>query len=160
MSQSIASAKRRRAGEQPPTPMNTRAVPNAASNQSITPGSQPPMNGGLTLPQVIQLVDRRLIVLENFMTTINSSGLLAVSGDEPSSSASVVDVSQPDSRPMNLRDAIEEFDKRYEMLAEEIVNLKNIVLSLQSYTMEVNKTLIEERVRIFSDLEENNSGSG
>jgi hypothetical protein len=157
MSQSIASAKRRRAGEQPPTPMNTRAVPNVASNQSIIPGSQPPMNGGLTLPQVIQLVDHRLIVLEKFMTTVNSSGLLAT---EDSSSASVVDASQPDSRPMNLRDAIEEFDKRYEMLAEEIVNLKNIVLSLQSYTMEVNKTLMEERVRIFSDLEENNSGSG
>jgi hypothetical protein len=46
-----------------------------------------------------------------------------------------------------------EFDKRYELLAEEIVNLKNIVLSLQSYTMEVNKTLMEERVRIFSDIE-------
>ena len=38
------------------------------------------------------------------------------------------------------------------MLAEEIINLKNIVLNLQSYTMEVNKTLMEERVRILSDV--------
>jgi hypothetical protein len=35
-----------------------------------------------------------------------------------------------------------------------IENLKNIVLNLQSYTMEVNKTLMEERVRVLSDIEQ------
>ena len=44
-----------------------------------------------------------------------------------------------------IKEIVEEFDKRYELLAEEIVNLKNIVLNLQSYTMEVNKTLYDER---------------
>jgi hypothetical protein len=30
--------------------------------------------------------------------------------------------------------------------------MKDIVLKLQSYTMEVNKTLMEERINVFSDL--------
>jgi hypothetical protein len=47
----------------------------------------------------------------------------------------------------------EEFNNRYELLASEIQSIKDIVLKLQSYTMEVNKTLMEERVRILSDVE-------
>jgi hypothetical protein len=46
-----------------------------------------------------------------------------------------------------------EFNDRYELLASEIQNIKDIVLKLQSYTMEVNKTLMEERVRILSDVD-------
>jgi hypothetical protein len=38
------------------------------------------------------------------------------------------------------------------MIAEEVANLKDIVLKLQSYTMDVNKTLLEERIHILSDL--------
>jgi hypothetical protein len=30
--------------------------------------------------------------------------------------------------------------------------MKDIVLKLQSYTMDVNKTLLEERIQVFSDL--------
>ena len=41
-------------------------------------------------------------------------------------------------------------------MAVEIENLKNIVLSLQSYTMDVNKMLLEERVRFLSDTETSN----
>ena len=44
------------------------------------------------------------------------------------------------------------FDRRFELLAEEINNLKDLLLKLQSYTMDVNKTLMEERVNVFSDL--------
>jgi predicted metal-dependent hydrolase len=49
---------------------------------------------------------------------------------------------------------LDELNERCELLAEEVINLKNIVLNLQSYTMEVNKTLMEERVRILSDVVE------
>ena len=49
-------------------------------------------------------------------------------------------------------DFIEEMQSRYEILAREIVDLKDIVLKLQSYTMDVNKTLLEERIHILSDL--------
>lgn len=47
----------------------------------------------------------------------------------------------------------EEYETRFAMLANEIAELKDIVLKLQSYTMEVNKTLMQERVQILSDLE-------
>jgi hypothetical protein len=46
----------------------------------------------------------------------------------------------------------EEYENRFAMLANEIAELKDIVLKLQSYTMEVNKTLMQERVQILSDL--------
>jgi hypothetical protein len=36
------------------------------------------------------------------------------------------------------------------MLAGEVEALKDIVLKLQSYTMEVNKTLYEERIQMLS----------
>ena len=145
MSQSLAAAKKRRAPIQQPEPVSNRNVPPPSQNTSN-------IQTGLTLPQVIQVVDRRLLVLEKFMQDSK-----AVMQDPPSVSlVSAADFPQsltPESAPSSLQELTDEFDKRYEMLAEEIVNLKNIVLSLQSYTMEVNKTLMEERVRIFSDLE-------
>jgi len=45
-----------------------------------------------------------------------------------------------------------EFNHRYEVLAEEILNLKMIVMKLQSYTLDVNKALIEERIQLLSDM--------
>ncbi|NBO24726.1 MAG: hypothetical protein EBU93_05790, partial [Chlamydiae bacterium] len=50
-----------------------------------------------------------------------------------------------------LEPHLDEFNHRYEILATEILNLKNVVMNLQSYTMEVNKMLVEERVRVLSD---------
>jgi hypothetical protein len=47
---------------------------------------------------------------------------------------------------------LSDFNNRFEILAEEINNLKDIVLKLQSYTMDVNKTLLDERINVFSDL--------
>jgi len=142
MSQSLAAAKKRRAPNEPvgrniPSPIQTG--PTSA-----------PTQGGLTLPQVIQVVDRRLIILETFMnetkTNTNTNHIVRTlnapdEDSQPSGSTTA---------PSNLAEIVEEFDKRYELLAEEIVNIKNIVLSLQSYTMDVNKMLLEERSQIFS----------
>ena len=70
----------------------------------------------MTLPQVIALVDSRLISLEN--------------------------------KPTNTDDAyFEEFETRFEIMAQEISEMKQIVLSLQSYTMDVNRILMEEKLR-------------
>jgi hypothetical protein len=149
MSQSLAAAKKRRA----PTEMPSKIAPPQPPNQ------QNMQSGGLTLPQVIQIVDRRLIQLEKFMNE-NKDKPVEEGGEGEKEI------------PLQLKDVVEEFDKRYEMLAEEIVNLKNIVISLQSFTMEVNKTMLEERRQILSQfsmlenngskethLEENNSSS-
>jgi hypothetical protein len=50
---------------------------------------------------------------------------------------------------------IDEFNNRFTIFADEISEMKDIVLKLQSYTMEVNKTLMDERIQVFSDLNAN-----
>lgn len=134
MSASIAAAKKRRAPAQqtaPPAPVPTRNLTPAQGN--VQPMSSP----GLTLPQVIALVDQRLISLE--------TGIRELRTATPREETELPEV------PSNLTEVLEEFNSRFESLADEIGNLKNIVLSLQSYTMDVNKMLLEERVRILSE---------
>jgi hypothetical protein len=116
----------------------------------------------MTVQQVINLITTRLIAVENFVTEF---------GDKPRQFNTVVSdttVSNAVSSPVNIdynkiaeickslmEEHISEFDHRYAVLAEEISNLKNIVLNLQSYTMEVNKVLLEERVqKTETDVEE------
>lgn len=130
MSNSNASAKKRRAPQSlentpPPAPISTR--------QSGVNNTTTPSNAALTLPQVIALFDARLIKLEKSVS-------------EPKTM-----VSNKDSVELN-QDILNEINNRFEILAEEISNIKDIVLKLQSYTMEVNKTLLEERINVFSDL--------
>jgi hypothetical protein len=138
MSQSLAAAKKRRAPNDPPQPP-------MRSGQQTQQSSQP-IPTGLTLPQVIQVFDQRLSILEKFMRDTDQS--VNIQRDVNKEIRQQIEV------PSNIKDVLEDFDKRYELLAEEIVNMKNIVLSLQSFTMDVNKMLVEERIRIFSDLGE------
>ena len=135
MSQGLAAARKRRAPASI-TPTNMPPPPSPGFQQTQ---SNPAM--GLTLPQVIALVDQRLVVVETFMKNMQSSD---TTGFAAQSNTSI-----PDS---NSNPILEEINSRYDLLAEEVINLKNIVLSLQSYTMEVNKTLMEERIRILSDV--------
>jgi hypothetical protein len=129
MSQANAAARKRRAGgaslqEVPPTPV--QAAPKT------------PANTGLTLPQVISLVDKRLTTLEIFMKDMQA---------EPSAA-------QPDNKVNEdaLNALTDDINSKFVMLAGEVENLKDIVLKLQSYTMEVNKTLYEERIQVLSDM--------
>lgn len=135
MSQAIASARKRRGVPQTPEPVQSRGpIP-----------QQPNVNAsGLTLPQVISIVDKRLVTLETFMrdSKQNSENI----------TVSRVNDSEPSEEQVSW---IDEFNHRFELLAEEMSNMKDIVLKLQSYTMEVNKTLLEERIHVFSDLGEN-----
>ena len=54
---------------------------------------------------------------------------------------------------ITLTDQSKEFDYRTNMLATEITTLKEIVMKLQSYTLEVNQTLLEERNQFFNETE-------
>jgi hypothetical protein len=127
MSQGVAAARKRRApasAQPPPAPIPTQQ------------SSQPQV--GLTLPQVIALVDKRLTIVESFMNESRSNKVTLTTETDTT----------------NASPLLNEMNSRYELLAEEVINLKNIVLNLQSYTMDVNKTLMEERVRILSDVVE------
>ena len=143
MSASNAAARKRRAPNamiDPPRP------PTPSSSQ--TPAT------GLTLQQVIALIDKRLITLENHVkeqsanpqpTTTNNK-----SGDQINHQLAM---EQQMFFSQQLAEITEEFNSRYAILAEEIDSMKNMLLKLQTYTMEVNKTLLEERIRILSDVE-------
>ena len=128
MSQANAAARKRRAGgaslqESTPSPVQTQAQSKA----------------GLTLPQVISLVDKRLTTLETFM---RESHVDATTSEQPESKVS----------EDALNSLADDINSKFVMLAGEVENLKDIVLKLQAYTMEVNKTLYEERIQVLSDM--------
>ena len=120
---SSALARKKRIGETPPS------NPNPSSNSN--------KNTGLTLPQVIAVIDSRLIALESFAKESKTNPVVVSEN--------------------NSNEFLNEIQSRYEILAQEIAEVKDIVLKLQSYTMDVNKTLLEERIHILSDLGNNNA---
>lgn len=131
MSNSIAAAKRRRAGVVETTP-----PPPVANNMVPEPGQIPPR---LTLPQVIAVLDARLSKLEKTQII-----------------APVYEQSQEITTPegsVSVSDYVVEMDHKFSVLVEEITNLKDIVLKLQTYTMEVNKMLVDERINIMSEFQ-------
>ena len=139
MSMSSIARKRRSEVQQPQQQVPTY---NPNINQQQQQQQQPqqqqqqqkPMGTGLTLPQVIAVIDNRLIHLENF-------------AKENKMVENVTAEISPE--------FIEEVQTRFDILAGEISELKDVVLKLQSFTMEVNKSLLEERIHILSDLGEN-----
>jgi len=155
MSKANASAKNRRAfGGNPPPTQVTSPAPQSTNVNSSSQGS---VGNGFTLQQVISVIDSRLVDLETFVKeTKNQSGRKLNSSD----SNNVVPMTTiPESNNnSSIQEVIDEFSNRFDMVAEEIGNLKEIVLKLQSYTMDVNKTLLEERIRVLSDLGENSTG--
>ena len=140
MSQANAAARKRRAGGASFEPANPTPTPQNA--QQLKAGAP----AGLTLPQVIAVVDARLITLETFMKETKNA---------PAQPKTVQMQPQTQTQPQaQISDeTIDELNDKFEILANEIADLKDIVLKLQSYTMEVNKTLMEERIAILSDVE-------
>jgi hypothetical protein len=118
MSRAIASARQRRAGITPEPPQQQLQQPQQMQPQ------------GLTLPQVISVVDARLIKLEKFMNETQQQHHHQQS---------------PDISPQISNNLLDEFQSRFDLLAQELMTLKDIVLKLQSYTMDVNKLLLEDR---------------
>jgi hypothetical protein len=137
MSQANAAARKRRAG-------GATLQDNVAPTQTNNNLPQAP-KGGLTLPQVISLVDKRLVTLETFMKESQSNGTKTSS--ESATSASATSASEE-----AVNQLADEFDSKFSILAQELAELKDVVLKLQSYTMEVNKTLYEERITVLSDM--------
>ena len=140
MSQSNLSARRRRA------PQSLENTPSFSNNSSqVTPNNSQNVNSvGLTLPQVINILDNRLIKVETLLNESNNNNNKKISNEV-----------QEELLLNKQSELINEFNNRFEILAEEIAILKDIVLKLQSYTMEINKTLLNERINVMSDLNNN-----
>jgi len=134
MSRAIASARQRRAGV---TQQDPPAIPTAP---------KAPEQAGLTLPQVIALVDTRLIKLEKFMKE-------SLENNEKTVRFATTPIdSTVEESEVDISSVLDEFNNRFLMLAEEIGSIKDTLMKLQTYTMDVNKMLLEERVNVLSDL--------
>jgi len=136
----IAAAKKRRAGVTTPVP-DTPRLPNGGTAVS-SPSSQAQ---GLTLQQVISLLDTRLTKVEK---SLNENQL-------------ELNVSEKEMLPTNISDILDDFQDKFIILAGEINSLKDTVLKLQTYTMDINQLLFEKYVAssITSDVNTNNSVS-
>ena len=141
MSKSNASAKSRRAFISPP--QNNPAI--GQQQQQPQQQSSSPTTG-LTLQQVIAVIDNRLLNVEAFVNDSKADSNRKIKFE---------DEAESDGVPSNVTEILSEYNSRFDLLAEEINNLKDIVMKLQSYTMDVNKTLMEERIHILSDLGNN-----
>jgi len=135
MSQANAAARKRRAGGS-----SMPGAPEPMVQQQPTAGA------GLTLPQVIALVDKRLVNLETFMKETKAQAT------KPS-----VQPSAPSVQPSSEMDdaLVEEINTKFELLATEVAELKDMIVKLQSFTMEVNKKMFEERIQLLSDVGDN-----
>jgi len=141
MSRSNAAAIRRRVT----SVLNNPSTPAPTPTSSTTP-IQPPTPivqerpTGLTLQQFISNLDKRVVSLEESLRTTSTT----TSSNNTDSDISTL---------------IDEFNSRFEMFATEIADMKDVILKLQSYTMDVNKMLLEERIDILSEVNPNNKSN-
>jgi len=146
MSSAVAAARKRRAGIQPP--VNT--PPPGMDMGRPQPGGAPPQ-GGLTLQQVINVINGRLLALEisekerrdaqaagvGVGVSPQLSSMTGIQNQEPLQDGEV---------ELPIGEILSEYESRFEFLTQELSNIKEIVLKLQSYTMDVNRVLLEERM--------------
>jgi hypothetical protein len=142
MSQALASARKRRAqADAPasPTPNPASSIYNrSSSSSSQQQQSSAQLNpNALTLPQVISVVDHRLTLVEQYVKEQKERG------DTVANTAAV-------SLPENVTEILGEYSDRFDIIADELASLKNMLLSLQSFTMDVNKKLMDERIHLLS----------
>ena len=146
MSSAVAAARKRRAGIQPP--VNT--PPPGMDMGRPQPGGAPPQ-GGLTLQQVINVINGRLLALENSEKERRDAQAAGVGvGVSPQlSSMTGIQNQEPlqdGEVELPIGEILSEYESRFEFLTQELSNIKEIVLKLQSYTMDVNRVLLEERL--------------
>jgi hypothetical protein len=107
-----------------------RVTKPSTANPNLPPSqieSQPKKNQSMTIQQAMISMDKRLKELE-----------------QPNS--------QVDPTPENLDVLIGEINHRFELVVTELAELKDTLLKLQTYTMDVNKTLLDERINLMSDI--------
>lgn len=130
MSSSISAAKKRRANIS-----QTQQQPPMQQQQQQQTGAKP-----MSLPQVLKLFDSRLATLEK-----------ATKEAKPESSTVESQIiSQEETNA--IKEILNEYDERFQMLAGEIQEMKSALMKLQTYTMDVNKTLLEERVQYMTPV--------
>ena len=127
MSSSNAAAIRRRVTA-PQQTATVKTTPPPAPVQTQVREKQT----GQTIQQFISTIDKRVVSLEE---SINNT---------------IKDTSEP-----TVTDIIDEFNSRFDMFATELADIKDAMVKLQTYTMDVNKMLLDERIDILSEVNPN-----
>jgi len=151
MSSAGAAARKRRAGIQsaptmgPPPSLQNNPVGQSAQ-QNGAPGA-PPQNG-LTLQQVINVINGRLLTLENAekeRKEREAAGVVPALSNSNVAASNLETPLQDDEVEIPIGEILSDYNQRFEILTQELADLKNLILKLQSYTMDVNRTLLEDR---------------
>lgn len=129
MSSSNAAAIRRRVNN-PPKEVSNEIAQN--SQQQSTNNSNTNNNSKPTFQQYVMEIDKRVKKLEENIPNQNTVFSPAI---------------------------LEEFNSRFEILAHELHDMKDTIMKLQAFTMEVNKSMHDERIHILSDIGNTNSNS-
>jgi hypothetical protein len=166
MSQANAAARKRRAFSN--IPNGPSGIPGVVNPGQAQPGfnpNMPPQNkqapppsapegvppGGLTMQQVFTLIDKRLSALESTTQKIGSSPINEI----PSNKV-----------PDSVMEIIVEFNNRFELIADEISNLRtdlgviqaenkkiiHALIQLQGYNMEGTKSLIDQNLTRLAEI--------
>lgn len=135
MSSALSSVRTRRTQQHPPVTaiasgkgqMTPPPVQSQNSNQSSNQQSISPTH--LTLPQILEIFGKRLNALE----ASKPPPQVARGNDEKM----LVELKKTN------EETTKEWNERFELIAQELADLKDIVLRLQDYTMSVNKVLYD-----------------
>lgn len=131
MSTSNAAAIRRRVGNQNNQPLGSSSGLNTIPENPTAEKKENVKT--LTMTEMITLLNSRVVALEK--------------GTNQTTGANNENTAQ------ELRSLADEINIRFELFANEIANLKDTVMKLQTYTMDVNKMLVNERIQILSNVE-------
>lgn len=124
MSQGNAAAIRRRVKN-----LEQPKLTSSASSGDTTSTTSSTANSNLSINDAFVIVNERLVNLEKQLS--NGGDNL---NTENSSYA-------------------QEYENRFNLIAQEIGELKETVLKLQTFTMDVNKVLYDERIKILGDVD-------
>ena len=130
MSSNAAAIRRRVTAPQQSVPIKSTPPPAPVQTQVREKPT------GLTMQLFISALDKRVVSLEETITN------------------TIKDNSEP-----TVTDVLDEFQSRFEMIATEISDIKDAMMKLQTYTMDVNKMLLEERIDILSEVNPNSNSN-
>ena len=104
-----------------------RAAPLTPQQPVINTQQQSKQSPKITVQQALAILDSRLAKLEKMPL-------------DPSHTV----VKESDDENLQLKELVSEYENRFELLVNEINNLKDTVFKLQTFTMEVNKDMYEK----------------
>ena len=145
MSNSAALARKRRANMTPQTNTPVPSTSSVNSNQQATQSAPVNNRVPLSIPQLFQLMEKRIISLENRMkdtSTVNKENNINENLLKEMIDTKISNQEQK---------IIDEYESRFEILATQLNDLKEVVLKLQMYTMDVNKVLLENQTVLTSN---------